>query len=147
MLAHLPLDSLEESVHSRPMHRNRTASARFSCGHPLLHRSDKLLPGRLPSVGYLTLVGCRHDRHDHSPFPRHAEPQASGLDISFAVGRRIGNVYLWSGTKMHRQQDPAPRKVKFAQGGPAHSSRWLVVPCSLKMCVFLISLARCDPSL
>src|SRR5258708_21846131 len=63
------LDTLEQSIDRRAMHPHRTVSVCFSCGHPRLHGPDKLSSGRLPCVGYLTLVGSRHDWHDHSSLP------------------------------------------------------------------------------
>src|ERR1700680_3481396 len=61
----------------------------------LLVRSSPLaqigqaLACRLPSVGYLTLVGCRHDRHDHSPFPR-AMPSPRQAGWTFLLLRSGG---------------------------------------------------------
>ena len=78
------LDTFEQSIDRRAMHPHRTASPCFSCGHSLFHRPDKLSPGSLPCVGYLTLGGLRHDWHDHSSLPpRRAEPHANGFVRGF----------------------------------------------------------------
>jgi hypothetical protein len=76
------LDALEQPIHGGTMHRDRAAPSCFSCGHPLSHRPDKLSPGSLPCVEYLTLVCSRHDWHDHSSLPqRHVEPHACRVRI------------------------------------------------------------------
>src|SRR5260370_40568635 len=61
------LNTLEESIHSRAMHRNGAAPLRLCDRCSKLHLSNNLLPGHLSSVS-LTWHHHRWHRHHFSPF-------------------------------------------------------------------------------